>query len=216
MASYSWLKVRCEARSIDQEARQERSVVPEQAVVGGAHMDRGKGRQGPEGRDCRRRSEALLGRAFRSPRAGHRVLHQHQLGARGTFEFVFVFVFSVIFAYQLVSGVVEVSSCKARKRFFGCKCTYATTGSWLKSSRAPCQVLFSAGRAKGTLSPTHCCKAHTPISASDFTCQISCLFDCNPAAPVVQRTFLHVSCCGSADIVSAVTLAVPIISLTLG
>jgi len=129
MAPYSRLKVRCEARSIDQEARQERSAGPEQAVVRGARLDRGKGRKGPEGRDCRRCSEALLGRAFRSPRAGHRVLHQHQLSARGTFEPIFVF--SVIFACQSVFGAssrcrgVEVSCCKRRKRIFGCKCTYA-------------------------------------------------------------------------------------------
>lgn len=50
---------------------------------------------------------------------------------------------------------------QGKKKNFDRTCPWTAAGSWLKSTRAHCQVLFSAGRAKGSLSPTHCCRAQT-------------------------------------------------------
>ena len=170
MAAGPWIKVRREARSVNQEARQERSAGPEQDMGGGQGVDRGEGRKAAEGRDGRWCPAPVPRRAVRSPSRRHRVLHQHQLGARGT-SISFFFcesVFHVVRVEESLWGGRRHAGAivHARRRL-----QRGASKSWLKHTGA-LSVLFEGRPDEGNrpdplLQSTYVYAMRT----STFTCQ---------------------------------------------
>lgn len=101
-------------------------------------MDRGKGRKATACRNRRWRLEAISRRALRTSPPGYRVLHQHQLCARGTsFLPVISLLFQSTFRLSPIFPSIAVGWCLAlsRHRIVLGKCMVAGTSSGTGSGK---------------------------------------------------------------------------------